>query len=42
MSLREHEYIRQTMETHLDIAIDAVAKIHTNWSTVARKLSSEW
>jgi AMP nucleosidase len=30
------------METHLDIAIDAVAKIHTNWSTVARKLSSEW
>jgi len=30
------------METHLDIALDAVAKINSNWSTVARKLSSEW
>jgi AMP nucleosidase len=30
------------METHLDIGLDAVAKINTNWRTVARKLSSEW
>jgi AMP nucleosidase len=30
------------METHLDIALDAVAKINKNWRTVARKLSSEW
>ena len=30
------------METHLDIAMDAVGKIDSNWRTVARKLSSEW
>ena len=30
------------METHLDIALDAVAKINSNWRTVVRKLSSEW
>ena len=30
------------METHLDIALDAVAKINSNWRTVARKLTSEW
>lgn len=30
------------METHLDIALDAVTKINTNWRSVARKLSSEW
>ena len=30
------------METHLDIAMDAVAKINSNWRTVVRKLSSEW
>ena len=30
------------METHLDIALDAVAKTHSNWRTVARKLTSEW
>jgi len=30
------------METHLDIALDAVTKIHANWRTVARKLTSEW
>ena len=30
------------MDTHLEIALDAVSKIHSNWSTVSRKLSSEW
>jgi len=30
------------METHLDIAMDAVAKIQANWRSVARKLTSEW
>jgi AMP nucleosidase len=30
------------MDTHLDIAQDAVAKINSNWRTVARKLTSEW
>ena len=30
------------MDTHLDIALDAVAKINSNWQKVARKLTSEW
>jgi len=30
------------MEIHLDIAVDAVTKINSNWRTVERKLSSEW
>ena len=30
------------METHLDLALDAAAKINTNWRSVVRKLSSEW
>jgi AMP nucleosidase len=30
------------MEIHLDIALDAVAKVNSNWRTVARKLTSEW
>jgi AMP nucleosidase len=30
------------MDTHLEIALDAVTKIHSNWNTVARKLTSEW
>ena len=30
------------METHIDIALDAVWKINTNWSSVSRKLTSEW
>ncbi|CAB1084777.1 AMP nucleosidase (EC [Olavius algarvensis Delta 1 endosymbiont] len=30
------------METHIDTALDAVSKIHSNWSTVSRKLTSEW
>jgi hypothetical protein len=30
------------MESHLEIALDAVTKINSNWRTVARKLSSEW
>ena len=29
------------METHLDIGLDAAAKINSNWRTVARKLLSE-
>ncbi len=30
------------MDTHLEIAMDAVAKIDSNWSTVSRTLTSEW
>jgi len=30
------------MDTHLEIAMDAVTKINSNWSTVTRKLTSEW
>ena len=30
------------MDTHLEIALDAVVKINSNWSTVTRKLTSEW
>jgi len=30
------------MDTHLEIGMDAVAKIDSNWSTVSRKLTSEW
>ena len=30
------------MDTHLDIGLDAAAKIDSNWRTVVRKLSSEW
>jgi AMP nucleosidase len=30
------------MDTHLDIGLDAAAKVDANWRTVARKLSSEW
>jgi len=30
------------MDTHLDIGLDAAAKVESNWRTVARKLSSEW
>jgi AMP nucleosidase len=30
------------MDNHLEIAMDAAAKIESNWSTVSRKLTSEW
>jgi len=30
------------MDAHLEIAMEAVAKIKSNWSTVSRKLTSEW
>jgi AMP nucleosidase len=30
------------MEVHLDIGLDAVSKLSTNWNKVARKLTSEW
>ncbi len=30
------------MDTHLEIALDAVIKINSNWNTVSRKLTSEW
>jgi len=30
------------MDTHLEMAIDAVSKIDSNWSTVSRTLTSEW
>jgi len=30
------------MDTHLEIAMDALSKINSNWSEVSRKLTSEW
>jgi AMP nucleosidase len=39
--LHEEIYSRY-MDTHLDIALDAVASIHANWSEVERDLTSEW
>jgi AMP nucleosidase len=30
------------MDKHLDIGLDAVAKLHSDWGEVSRKLSSEW
>jgi AMP nucleosidase len=30
------------MDTHIDIALDAATKINANWSSVSRKLTSEW
>jgi AMP nucleosidase len=39
--LSEEIYSR-FMDTHLDIGIDAVAKLGSNWSKVSRKLTSEW
>ena len=30
------------METHLDLAIDAVANLRSHWEDVQRKLASEW
>jgi AMP nucleosidase len=39
--LSEEIYSR-FMDTHLDIGIDAVAKLSANWSKVSRKLTSEW
>jgi AMP nucleosidase len=39
--LSEEIYSR-FMDTHLDIGIDAVAKLSSNWSKVSRKLTSEW
>ena len=37
-----NEIFSSYMDTHLDIALDAVAKINSNWRKVARKLTSEW
>lgn len=39
---RHNKIYSEYMETHLDIGLDAAAKINSNWRTVARKLSSEW
>jgi AMP nucleosidase len=36
------EVYSKYMEMHLDIGLDAVAKLNANWSKVARKLTSEW
>ena len=36
------EIYSEHMETHLDIALDAIEHIHSKWSEVERKLSSEW
>jgi len=30
------------METHLDLALDAVANLNAKWSEVERTLTSEW
>ena len=34
--------MEKSMDTHLEIAMDAVVIINSNWSTVTRKLTSEW
>jgi hypothetical protein len=34
--------MEKSMDTHLEIARDAVAKINSNWSRVTRKLTGEW
>jgi len=36
------EIYSEHMETHLDIAMDAIEHINSKWSEVERKLSSEW
>ena len=36
------KFIPSYMDTHLDIGIDAVAKLSANWNKVSRKLTSEW
>ncbi len=66
MTIKEHEYVRQTLErytncsleefcdhllitnfrqymdTHLEIGIDAAAKLQSNWGDVEKRLHSEW
>ena len=39
---KQDEIFSNYMETHLDLALEAVQKISTNWKAVERQLSSEW
>nr|MCU0584827.1 hypothetical protein [Desulfobacterales bacterium] len=36
------EIFAKYMDTHIEAGMDAVAKLSSNWSRVARKLTSEW
>jgi hypothetical protein len=36
------EIYSKDMDTHLDIALDAVRTASANWEEVQRKLTSEW
>ncbi len=36
------EVISKYMETHLDVAMDAVKNLSAKWDEVQRKLTSEW
>jgi hypothetical protein len=38
----DHVLITNYMETHLDLALDAVHNIGSNWKEVKRQLTSEW
>ena len=39
---KQQDVFSNYMETHLDLALDAVKKISTNWKAVERQLTSEW
>jgi AMP nucleosidase len=39
---KQDEIFSNYMETHLDLALDAVDNISSNWREVKRKLTSEW
>jgi AMP nucleosidase len=39
---KQDEIFSNYMETHLELALEAVKKISTNWKAVERQLSSEW
>ena len=39
---KQDEIFLNYMETHLDLALDAVHNIGSNWKEVKRKLTSEW
>ena len=39
---KQDEIFLNYMETHLDLALDAVHNIGSNWKEVKRQLTSEW
>jgi AMP nucleosidase len=39
---KQDEIFSNYMETHLDLALDAVHNIGNNWKKVKRQLTSEW